>query len=332
MTPTLPKNYTDDFKQVLAQSYNSYRENLPIVTYKNAYFTHSGIGLRRFKLINETLFDNITPKHRKHFYKYAFYKYLMGKNVRIKGDNLLLLHNHWTTGYHHWVTECLAKMVCLDTSQYTLVVPEYYGQFAFESISLFNFKEVKRIPTGCGLSTNKITLVANPNSGHYNPVLLTSLKTKLIEKCNVVGTSIEPYDRIYVSRKTARLRKVENEEGVINLLSNYRFKVVDIDKLNFFQQVQLFSQCKVFVSIHGAALTNAMFMPKGGKVLELYRSLVNDIPWMNTCYWNLVTASGLDYYYQFCERAANYGTSADNTNLIVDIPKLEENMRLILGE
>jgi capsular polysaccharide biosynthesis protein len=87
----------------------------------------------------------------------------------------------------------------------------------------------------------------------------------------------------------------------------------------------------VFVSIHGAALTNAMFMPQGGKVLELYRSLVNDNPWMNTCYWNLVTASGLDYYYQFCERGTNSDASADNTNIIIDIPKLEENIKLMLG-
>ena len=331
MTPILPQNYADDFKQVLSQPYNNYRESLPVATYENAYFTHSGIGLKNHKLINETLFENITLKHRKHFYKYALYKHLLGKNIRIKGDALLLLHNHWTTGYHHWVTEFLVKMAYLDASQYTLLIPEDYGQFAFESISLFDFKKVKKIPVGSGLSTKKITLIANPNSGHYNPVLLALLKTKLIDKCNAVGNPMEPSERIYISRKAARLRKVENEDAVISLLTQYGFRVIDVDKLNFFEQVQLFSQCKVFVSIHGAALTNAMFMPKGGKVLELYRSLVDDNPWMNTCYWNLVTASGLDYYYQFCGRGANYDASADNTNIIVNIPKLEENIRLMLG-
>lgn len=329
--PILPRNYTQDFKQVLSQPYNKYRENLPVGIYNNAYLTNTGIGLKSFKLIDETIFNNITRQHRKHFYKYALYKYLLGRNIRINGDNLLLMHNHWTNGYHHWVTECLTKMVCLDTAQYTLVIPEDYGQFAFDSISLFNFKEIKKIPARSGLFAKEITLVANPNSGHYNPALLASLKDKLIEKCAAKAISIEPFERIYISRKTVPLRRVENEEDVIGLLTRYGFNTIDIEKLNFFQQVQLFSRCKAFVSIHGAALTNAMFMPKRGKVLELYRSLKNDSLWMNTCYWNLVTASGLDYYYQFCEHGANYGTSADNTNIIVDIPKLEQNIKLMLG-
>ena len=45
MEVILPKNYTDDFKRVLTQPYNAYREKLPVVKYTNCYFTHTGIGL-----------------------------------------------------------------------------------------------------------------------------------------------------------------------------------------------------------------------------------------------------------------------------------------------
>jgi len=331
MDVILPKNYNKDFEQVLSQPYNKYRENLPVVKYRNAYFTHSGIGLKNFKLLKETLFTNITKKHYRHFYKYAFYKFFLGKNIRISGSNILLLHNHWSKGYHHWITECLIKVLLINPSEYTLVMPNDYGKFAFDSLALFGFKDIIRLPDNCGFKTEDITLVANPNSGHYNPKLLAYLKEQLIRKCSAKCSLKFQYDYIYVSRKNDRLRKVENEDEVTNLLSGFGFKMVEIDKLNFFEQVTLFSKCKAYISIHGAALTNAMFMPKGGKVLELYRSIKYVNPWMNTCYWNLTTASGLDYYYQFCEHGSNSDISADNTNIIVDIPALERNLKLMFG-
>ena len=332
MDVILPKNFSADFKQVLSQPYNNYRENLPVVNYRKAYFTHSGIGLKNFKLIEETLFTNITKYHRRHFYKYAFYKYFLGKNIRIEGNNILLLHNHWSKGYHHWITECLIKILLIDPGQYTLIIPSDYGKFVFEGIDLFGFKNVIMLPGNCGIKADEITLIANPNSGHYNPILLASLREELIEKCSIKCTGTIQYDYIYVSRKTDKLRRVENEDEVVNLLSAYGFKVVEIAKLNFYDQVTLFSKCKVYVSIHGAALTNAMFMPEGGKVLELYRSIKYVNPWMNTCYWNLTTASGLDYYYQFCEHGSNIDVSADNTNIIVDIAKLQTNLNLMFGK
>ena len=330
MDPILPKNYSDDFKQVLSQPYNNFRENLPVVKYKNSFFTHSGIGLKKFKLIPETLFQNISEKHKKHFYKYALYKYFFGKNIRVKGKNILLIHNHWSKGYHHWVMECLSKISLIDPSQYTLILPDDYGEFAFDGIALFDFKEVIRIPGESGIKVDEVTLIANPNSGHYKPTFLAAYRQQLIEKCSAKCAIESPIDYIYISRKNDRLRKIENEDEVINLVAKYGFKVVDIGTLNFYQQVVLFSKCKAYISIHGAALTNAMFMPKGAKVLELYRSIKKGDPWMNTCYWNLVTASGLDYYYQFCEHGKCYDTSIDNTNIIVDIPTFERNIKSML--
>lgn len=331
MNPILPKNYSDDFSKALLQPYNDYRESLPVVNYKNCYFTHSGIGLKGFKLIEETLFANLPKEHRRHFYKYALYKRFFSKKVHISGDNMLLLHNHWSTGYHHWITECLPKVLYIDASKYTLIIPDDYGQFAFDGLALFNFKEIKRVPLDMGVYTDNITLVASPNSGHYNPDLVKNIRNVLIEKC-AGKVHIEPCNYVYISRKSAAHRMVENEEDVTNLLFRYGFRMIDMDKLNFYEQVTLFSQCKVLVSIHGAALTNSIFMPAGGKVLELYRSIKYANPWMNTCYWNLITANGLDYYYQFCEHGANFDSSADNTNIIVDIPKLEENIKMMMGE
>src|SRR5579863_5511945 len=99
----LPKNYSDDFKQVLSQPYNSFRKNLPVVRYKNLFFTHTGIGLKWFRFIPETFFENLSKGQIKHFKRYALYKYFLGKKTRVRDHNILLIHNHWSQGYHHWL-------------------------------------------------------------------------------------------------------------------------------------------------------------------------------------------------------------------------------------
>jgi capsular polysaccharide biosynthesis protein len=331
MEVILPKNYSDYFKQVLTQPYNAYRQKLPIVKYPDCYFTNTGIGLKSFKLIEETLFSNITKEHRWHFYKYALYKYITGKKLKLTGKNILLIHNHWSSGYHHWVTEALAKLTLINTEDYILVIPEDYSKFAFDGLGLFNFKEVIRLPKEHGLVASNVTLIANPNSGSYDPSLLSPLKRLLIQKCSGKVEKKEAFEYIYISRKNEAFRKVENENEVIELLGSYGFKVVDIMSLSFYEQVMLFSNCKVLVSIHGAALTNAMFMPSGSKVLELYRNLTEEASWMNTCYYNLVTVSGLDYYYQFCKHGTYSGPNLDKVNIVVDIEKLKKNIQLIMG-
>jgi hypothetical protein len=53
---------------------------------------------------------------------------------------------------------------------------------------------------------------------------------------------------------------------------------------------------------------------------------------MNTCYWHLSGAAGLNYYYQFCQHGSNDGDDVDHTNIIVDVNKLERNVRFMLNQ
>ncbi len=48
---TPPVNLDDDFAPVLRQRYGPYRAQLPVRTYEHCFVTHSGIGLKRLKLI-----------------------------------------------------------------------------------------------------------------------------------------------------------------------------------------------------------------------------------------------------------------------------------------
>jgi capsular polysaccharide biosynthesis protein len=326
--PVLPSNYADDFRSVVAVASNRYRDHLPVRTHRRCYVTHSGIGVRRMIPMRDTLFEHLPRPMSRHLHLYAWYKYLRERRVRSASPNLLLLHNHWSGGYHHWLTEALVKLQFAPPETHTVIMPEDYPRFAHESLVLLGVKRTLKVPPLYGVRAERLTVVANPYSGHYHPQHLDWLRERLVPHGD---PDVTPASRLYISRSREKMRKIENEDQVIEVLKRRGFTIIDAGGLSFRQQIALFSRCEVLVSIHGAGLTNCLFMPRGAKLLELYRELTPEHPRMNACYWRQSTTLGLQYYYQFCAHGQNLGPDIDRTNIRVDIPKLEDTVSRMLA-
>jgi capsular polysaccharide biosynthesis protein len=327
--PTPPRNLRPDFYPVLRHAANEYRAELPVVRIHGCFVTHTGIGLKHLRLVRETVIRSVNRKLTRHFHRYALYKYFSEPRVRSADPRLLLLHHHWASGYHHWLTECLLKVQFVDTAQHVVVLPEDYPAFARQSLAMFPFAGVLELPPNNGLQATSLTVIGNPYSAHFNPAHLRLLRERISERCVGPGPEAE---RIYITRRREPLRRIENEDAVIEALEGFDFQVVDPGGLSFEEQVRLFSGCKVLVSVHGAGLTNCLFMPEGARILELYRALLSEHDGMNACYWRLSTAAGLDYYYQFCEHGENRGGDIDRTDIRVDIDELKRNVSTMLAD
>lgn len=326
----MPKNRDRDFDAVANQStHHNLRSRMSIVKLDDAIITYSGLGVRNLKLIPQTFFENAPPRMRRYYYAYALFKSFMQRRFKIERDDLLVLHNLWSGGYHHWITEVLPKIQLVDPVKFAVLIPEDYPHFAFESLRHFLFKEIVKIPKGHSVLARQITLISNPNSGEYDPSQIQYLRDALISKVESDKSTGAPESMIYVSRSKERLRRVENEDDVIGVMKSYKFRILNTAELSFSDQISIFSRCSVFASIHGAALTNMIWMPKGASVLEFYRELKSSGDTMNACYWKLAGASGINYYYQFCRTGFNAGSHIDKVNLIVDIDKLKRNLDLV---
>ncbi len=83
------------------------------------------------------------------------------------------------------------------------------------------------------------------------------------------------------------------------------------------EQIHLFNSVKWLVSIHGAGLTNMIFMNKGCHILELRNKDDKD----NNCYFSLASAVGLNYYY--LENATD-NSNTNVGNFFIDPKKFEE--------
>lgn len=98
--------------------------------------------------------------------------------------------------------------------------------------------------------------------------------------------------RLYVTRSDAGTRMVANEQALIALLSRYGVETISLTGLSVVQQAAAMANCEFLISPHGAGLTNMMFMPPGGAVIELFHYQAGSVT-----YPRLAQGCGHHYYY-----------------------------------
>lgn len=75
--------------------------------------------------------------------------------------------------------------------------------------------------------------------------------------------------RIYVSRKQAALRRIQNEPALIALLEAFGFQPVELETLSPQQQAELFHQARYIIGPHGSAFANLIFTEPGYTLIEI---------------------------------------------------------------
>lgn len=147
----------------------------------------------------------------------------------------------------------------------------------------------------------------------------------------------------YISRKDSNNRKILNEEEVVHLLIEYGYKIYELSKLSFNEQVKLFNNSKYIVTMHGAGLTNLVFSPKGQTVIEITPNLTNtkndfyvksnnnrsDTSTRNH-FKEICHINELNHYFYFCNFAEtqnnfnNLDKRFTNSDLLVDLNQLKK--------
>lgn len=233
----------------------------------------------------------------------------------------------WSLGYFHWLSDALPRLICLknESNKFNVLLPEFYKElkYVISSLNLLGFDPVFFDPLRPLYVKKLITCTNIAPSGNYNPSLLKKIKEILIANITIPSKPF-PSKNIYISRSKAFHRKVLNEDDVIQCLTNYGFKTIISEDLTFEEQVILFNNSKNVVSIHGAGLSNCLFMKPKSNILEL--RMEGDSH--SNCYYSMADANNVNYYYLGCD------TDSDNTfdgNIRVDINRLQKTIKLMLN-
>ena len=232
--------------------------------------------------------------------------------------------DEWSANYFHWMTDCLPR-IWEGLERYPacpVILPESYKSLGYVTQTLDILKvKVEFFKSGENLKVDTLILTAKTAEfPQFNLPLTQQTRTTL-----ALNPGKKPWKKVYVSRKLAQKRKAHNELDVELFLRKKDFEIVYAEQLTVQQQIQLMSETELLVCLHGAALTNMLFMQVGMKILELRN--INDAK--TQCFFNLSSALGLRYYY-----TSNQGDHQDTitTNFTIDVNALEAALTFIEAE
>lgn len=111
----------------------------------------------------------------------------------------------------------------------------------------------------------------------------------------------ETPEKIYISRRNAKVRRFINEDEISAFLEKLGFKTVILETLSIQQQITLMTRAKTIIAPHGAGLTNTLFCQPGSQLLEIFSPR-----YVPDCYWIISNQVGLDYYYLIGDNGGIY--------------------------
>ena len=227
-------------------------------------------------------------------------------------------HDDWINNYFHWTTDVLPKLIAWGETRHqcnTLLIPHKLlnKSYVKDSIQLLDF-QATAITDACSLAIDNLWgIKETAPRGNFRSDLLNELRKKLAG-----ANTSPPKISIYISRSDAKSRQTTNESDLIAKIKNV-INIIQLDGVNFSGQIHLFSDCKQLIGPHGAGLTNMLWMPKGGEVIEIRRRGDRH----NNCYFSM--ASALGHHYSYIEAdAMNESQPTQEANLHLKINDLTQ--------
>jgi capsular polysaccharide biosynthesis protein len=228
--------------------------------------------------------------------------------------NYVVFFDKWTSNHYHFHCDFLPRLMFFEKNEVknlTLVLPDqnYMRKVAVPIIEMMGyfFKSILFIKENQNLFilSKIIYLNKTHHSGFSNAIVNPKVKTEIqAHTTSLPKTSLCP--KIYVKRGNTYGRRVLNEPEIINfLVHKHQFTVVDFDTLDIKEAISLMQRCQILIGMHGAALTNAFYMPKNAWLMEFRWNGKHH----NHCYWHLANSVGIKYY-------AIFGESDDETKIL----------------
>ena len=205
----------------------------------------------------------------------------------------------------------------------SVVLPEQFRSqdYILSSLKALGVENIRFMRTGNYYFFRRLIFQTHlAPTGNYHDETVRHMRARLLK--NLPLNNSTKGERIYISRAKAKRRRVINEQELIPVLKKHQFSIIHFEDYSWAEQIAICANAKIMLGLHGAGLTNMLFMPKDSKVIELRRE--GDAH--NNCYFSLASALGLDYYYLQCSTDK---LEVLNANFIVDIFEANKLLKLI---
>jgi capsular polysaccharide biosynthesis protein len=202
--------------------------------------------------------------------------------------------------YYHWICDALPRLEAYllrhETARLMLPRRVHDQPFVRDCLAVYhNVEAVEPPPKGQAGRMERVWLIGVPApEARQHPLLMASLRTRLTAS---LGGGIAPSGkRLHVSRAGARFRRLANEAALAPVFARHGYETVHLERMPFGEQVRLLAGATHVCGVHGAGLTNMLFMLAGGWVTELRRPHGSPL-----CFQALSGVCGHQYQHLACE-------------------------------
>ena len=182
------------------------------------------------------------------------------KRKKIKKEDLVIsLRDTSEASYFHFYNDVLNKIVLLDDFKIDKNIPFVISE------KLYQKPFFKDVINRCTLK-NRNWIIQDDyyieakeiiycktfphNKNHYY---------KLLDLLNIPKPDLNSKKRIFLTRDPLKGRNIENIDKIIEISRDFNFEIVDTENMSIDEQINLFSNCRSVIGLHGAGLINIIF-------------------------------------------------------------------------
>jgi hypothetical protein len=338
----LPLNIADKYISLFKKKEYYKLPSLRVKVLKRVFVNHWGIVLKRFVIPFKSA-ENLIGSYDQTFYwihwKKVIEQFLVckfGKSLPfIKLDakeEYFTIHTPWF-GYFSWLTTYVPKLLSVieNHPHAILLVPEEWNKIMYvrDTLDMFPNLKMKVLPNDHHVFVEKFIFAENrPWTSIFYPEQIHQVRGVFFSQ--IAGVKLKPVARLYVSRRKANRRKIVNELELLDYLKSQGFEEICFEDYSIAEQVFLMKNAEYLVSMHGAGLTNVMFMNPFTSVLEI-TPIVEKENQFRFPFWRISSILDVNYYVQFSTTVNNGEIDLYSRNIEVDIPELKMNIELMLN-
>jgi hypothetical protein len=222
------------------------------------------------------------------------YKYFFYNTVHVK--EAVSLVTLFGANYHHFLVEVIPLVIHAKRhlpNHLPMLIPEYYLRFPYIK-SYLELLEVKILPYQAKdkVMVKNLYVFKNIQISFFSGGLIKDIRQTFVPQ-----SKVSPSRKLFISRTKATRRKILEEEKFYQTLTEFGFEILHLEELSIKEQIRSFSDAAIVLGMHGAGLTNMVFMPPGGRVGEL-RAITSETSVYNVFYC-LASSSDHEFFYLF---------------------------------
>ncbi|MGQ9662788.1 MAG: glycosyltransferase family 61 protein [Kiritimatiellia bacterium] len=314
-----PLNYEEERARLSHLLFKEQWGPVWLLEFRRVLVSPYGVIFRRGRVVAESVdYSRAWDRNAATFYK----KILLGRIKRFSGLSVVV-HNSYYRNYYHWTLEALPRLYSIRDrlAEARVLLCAELEPFHLQSLELFRPATVgfiRRDELGYAEELLFPTPV-NSRYGQHNPTLLREMAAWIRARTPAPANDSAEKLRLYIVRVGDKPRRLANEEEVLDLVGRYGFRPVILERMSVTEQIALFSRAAQIIGVHGAGLSNMLYMTPPSLIVELMNERYH-----NACYFNLASALGHKIVILPCQTVGDRNRHPKYYDLVADTHRLAD--------